>query len=201
MIAMLSWSEASGWPAEAEGGMGGPPPSPAPEPQVRELIESHFRVVWRALRRFGVRPALLDDAAQQVFATLVSKRALIEPGKERAFLLGVAFRVAANLRRAEARKPEVLLDDADLPAHPDPNPEELLELKRRRAVLDEVLDTLPEEQRAVFVLFELEGCSTSEIAEALDLPMGTVASRLRRARGRFAAKVRELQEQQKGVGT
>jgi RNA polymerase sigma-70 factor (ECF subfamily) len=201
MIAMLSWNEASGWRAEPEGGTGSPPLLPVPEPQVREVIASHFRVVWRALRRFGVRPALLDDAAQQVFATLVSKRALIEPGKERAFLLGVAFRVAANLRRAQARRPELALEDAELPAHPDPNPEELLELKRRRARLDEVLDALPEEQRAVFVLFELEGCSTSEIAEALELPMGTVASRLRRARGRFAAKVRELKKRDKGVGT
>jgi len=171
------------------------------DPEVHELVATHFRVVWRALRRFGVRPALLDDAAQQVFATLFSKRALIEPGKERAFLLGIAFRVAANLRRSEARKPEIGLEDSELPAHPDPNPEELLELKRRRALLDEVLDALPEEQRAVFVLFELEGCSTSEIAEALELPMGTVASRLRRARGRFAAKVRELQKLEKGVGT
>jgi len=201
MIAMLSWNEASGWRAESDGGRGTALVLAMPEPEARELITSHFRVVWRALRRFGVPPALLDDAAQQVFATLVSKRSLIGPGKERAFVLGIAFRVAANLRRSQARRQELALDDAELYAHPDPNPEELLELKRRRALLDVVLDSLSEEQRAVFVLFELEGCSTSEIAEALELPMGTVASRLRRARARFAAKVQEIRAQDQGVGT
>jgi RNA polymerase sigma-70 factor (ECF subfamily) len=201
MIAVLLSKAPGEWPARA-GGVDGPVPPPAlSDERLRELIATNFRVVWRALRRFGVPATTLDDAAQQVFATLSARLADVEPGKERAFVLGIAFRVAANMRRAVARRPELALEDGEPLAHPDPNPEELLELKRRRALLDQALDALSHDQRAVFVLFELEGCSMSEIADALSLPMGTVASRLRRGRDRFEAKVRELREQQKGVRT
>jgi RNA polymerase sigma-70 factor (ECF subfamily) len=55
--------------------------------------------------------------------------------------------------------------------------------------LDEVLDALPMDLRAPFVLFELEELSTAEIAAMLSVPAGTVASRLRRAREEFRAIV------------
>ena len=65
------------------------------------------------------------------------------------------------------------------------NPEELTERLEARALLDRVLDTMPEELRAVFVLFELEELSIDQTASLLILPRGTVATRLRRAREVF----------------
>lgn len=166
--------------------------------RLRSLVEPHFASLWRGLRRFGVPASSLDDALQQVLLVLATKLDRIERGKERAFLLGIAHGVSANFRRLHARRAEVAYEDDVVTVHPDPDPdpEALLELKHRRALLDEALDALSEDQRAVFVLFELEGCTMIEIAETLSLPMGTVASRLRRGRARFEEKVLELKRRE-----
>lgn len=170
--------------------------------QLRAIVEPHFSSAWRTLRRFGVPSAALDDAMQQVLMVVAAKLHQIEPGKERAFLLGTAHGIAANFRRLHARRAEVALEETDSGSHagPDPGPEELLELKHRRALLDEALDALPQDQRAVFVLYELEGCTMIEIAEVLSLPMGTVASRLRRGRARFEQKVLVLKRREEEGG-
>jgi RNA polymerase sigma-70 factor (ECF subfamily) len=67
-----------------------------------------------------------------------------------------------------------------------PAPDECVDQKRLREWLDEVLSAMPDDLRAVFVLFELEELSSQEIARHLELPVGTVASRLRRARDVFS---------------
>lgn len=155
--------------------------------QVRlaELVTAHFQVVWRTLRRLGLNEADADDGAQQVFLIVSKKLAVIEPGKDRSFVVGVAYRVAANARRAleKHRHEEIGVGHGSLGA--TETPEDLLERRQTRALLDEVLDAMPLPQRSVFVLFELEGMTTPEIAESLDLPLGTAASRLRRARELF----------------
>jgi RNA polymerase sigma-70 factor (ECF subfamily) len=163
------------------------------EARLAELLAGHFRMVWRALRRLGVPPAGVDDAAQEVFIIVSNKLALIEPGHERRFLYGVALRVAANARRARAARPESAEPELVDRAHePGPSPEALLDQKRAREQLDAVLDTLPDELRTAFVLIELEGCTGPELAELLDVPLGTAASRLRRARQAFHEAVSAL---------
>ena len=67
-----------------------------------------------------------------------------------------------------------------------PSPEEHLERQQARELLDTILDALPEELRAVLVLFELEGLEVREIAALQDIPIGTASSRLRRAREEFS---------------
>src|SRR5438093_6065586 len=66
------------------------------------MFEAHFALVWRSLRRLGVHPDAVDDAAQEVFVVASRRLAAIENGKEKAFLLGTALRVAADARRASA---------------------------------------------------------------------------------------------------
>jgi len=78
------------------------------------------------------------------------------------------------------------------PLDEKPGPDELLEWKRRRELLDEALDALDVELRSVFVLFELEDLSTADVSELLEIPPGTVASRLRRARVRFYERIEIL---------
>lgn len=162
---------------------------------VRGLFENHYGAIWRLLRRFGVPVAQLDDAAQEVFWVAARRFADIDPGREKAFLYGVALRVASNeLRRSqvsvELTRPlgELTLELADLA----PSPEESLEQRRALLLLDTALRQLPLELRSVLVLFELEGLEVSKIAEIEGIPLGTASSRLRRAREEFSAIAKRL---------
>ncbi|HWA78181.1 MAG TPA: sigma-70 family RNA polymerase sigma factor [Polyangiaceae bacterium] len=155
---------------------------------LRAAVEAHSQLVWRTLRRFGVEPRAVDDAVQHVFLTLTTQPNPPPPDKQRAFLVGACIRIAANARRARSRSREVL-DEIEPAGVERLNPEELLSWKQRRQALDVALDSLSLPQRSVFVLYELEGFSLPEIAESLELPLGTVTSRLRRARQAFEAWV------------
>lgn len=162
--------------------------APAAPLEFRALFEAQYASVWRLLRRFGVAHAQLDDAAQEVFWVTARRLPDIEPGREAAFLYGVALRVASNLLRRKKDVPELteraLL--SELPAEGS-CPEQALEQRRARALLDTVLARLPLELRTVFVLFELEGLPIRDIAELEEIPLGTAGSRLRRAREEFSA--------------
>jgi RNA polymerase sigma-70 factor, ECF subfamily len=176
-------------PAEPEE----PPPRRSAEDdrRIARALSDHFETVWRSLRRFGVSESLADDAAQRVYLAFAERLAVVELGRERAYLIGIAARIAANVRRQQARsreQPSEALDEAPSSGR---DPESLLLEQQRRQRLDEALATLPELQRQVFVLYELEGFSTPEIASALAIPLGTAASRLRRAREAFEQWVQE----------
>jgi RNA polymerase sigma-70 factor (ECF subfamily) len=165
----------------------------AREGALARLLQQNFRMVWRALRRLGVPAHSVDDAAQEVFLVASRKLETIVEGQERRYLYGVALRVAANARRARAARPETPLGDlVEETPGTTPSPEALLDRKRARKLLDEALEQLPDDLRTAFVLFELEGCSGPEVAELCEIPLGTAASRLRRAREAFQAAVSEL---------
>lgn len=158
--------------------------------RLRKMLDEHYDTVYHALRRFGVREAELEDTAQKTFLVASSKLDLIAPGCERAFLLATAANKAAHARRTQARRREVPEEDGSIAAIADhqPQPDELLEQKRRRTLFYQILSAMDTELQTIFVLFELEGMLTKDIATAMDLPMGTVASRLRRAREEFTEK-------------
>jgi RNA polymerase sigma-70 factor (ECF subfamily) len=141
--------------------------------------------VWRLLRRVGLSRPDADDAAQQVFLVASRRLPQLAPGKERSFLYGTAVRIAANLRRGLRRRRES--PEEELPVQSDATelPDELLERRRARAFLDELLEQLPEELRRVLVLAEIEQLTLAAIAELEQIPAGTAASRLRRAREAF----------------
>ena len=157
--------------------------------RIAHALEQHFATVWRALRRLGVHEGNADDAAQHVFMQLAQRIGIVEVGRERPYLLGIAMRVAANVRRQQARLREE--PTSELEPVQEGTPESLLEHEQRRQRLDEALSTLPDDQRQVFVLYELEGFSLPEIARTLEIPLGTATSRLRRARSSFEAWVDE----------
>jgi RNA polymerase sigma-70 factor, ECF subfamily len=163
-----------------------------PGRRIAALVAHHHALVWRCLRRLGVPESDADDASQQVF--LVAHRRLTEiaPVSERSFLVQTALRVAADFRRSQKRRREE--GGVDLPALPDTtaNPEELLDRSRARAMLDRALEAMPGDLRAVFVLFEIEELTMAEIANVIEIPAGTVASRLRRAREVFRETVAHM---------
>jgi RNA polymerase sigma-70 factor (ECF subfamily) len=197
------------WPAEGNVGHSStrvnpsslPRPALAPEAarRFRALVDANFSLVWRFLRGLGVPPRDVDDAAQQVFLVAAQRLDRIHVGSERAFLLATARGTAANARRAHARMREIADDDA-LAGRVDAraNPEQSASLKQARVLLDRFLDALSEDVRSVFVLFELEGMTMAAIAELLETPPGTVASRLRRGREDFQAVVKRFQAQRGG---
>lgn len=169
------------------------PLAAADKRRLTSIVQEQFDFIWRSLRRLGVPVSEVDDCAQQVFWVASRKLASIAIGSERAFLFATALRVASDARRSRGRRREVPEDDADPPFDDAPRPDEIAEQRRARAVLDEVLAAMPMELRAVFVLFELEEMSTAEIATLLEIPTGTVASRLRRAREEFQRLVGRMQ--------
>lgn len=164
------------------------PPDPDPE-RTRALVDGHFRFVWRLLRRLGLTEADADDVAQQVFVVATNKFDVVVAGSERGFLYRTAVHLASRLRRSRGRRREDPSEGLEHMSSAEPDLDELVDRRRARALLDSVLEHMPEDQRTVFVLFEIEQLTSVEIASVLELPVGTVASRLRRAREQFQAEL------------
>jgi RNA polymerase sigma-70 factor (ECF subfamily) len=159
-----------------------------------EWFRDHVQTLWRFVLRLGVPRHAIDDLVQEAFIIATRRQADIGPGQERSFLLATAVRLSSNYRqRAYVRREVNQGDGFEHSASPHPNAEQLLIEKRSRELLDQVLAELSDPHRAVFVLFELEGFSVPEIAELLQLPLGTVSSRLWRARARFSESAALLQ--------
>lgn len=169
-----------------------PAASRARDARLRAVVDGHFDFIGRSLRNLGVVDADVDDALQQVFLVVARRLDDVAEGAERSFLFQVAVRIASRMRRGRARRreigEEVLVDHADAAA----GPEAIADARRAHALLDELLEELDLELRTVFVLYEVEELTTAKIAALLELPVGTVASRLRRAREAFAAKAERL---------
>lgn len=174
----------------------GPMPSPSTrmltrEQRVEDLFRTHYPFVRRVLRYWGVPPAGLEDAAQDVFVVVTrSIERMHEDVEERSWLLGIARRVARNHRRSSLRrKIRRLALRAEVDVAPTPS---LSSRHERAALAVQLLQELPERQREVLVLADLEGWTAPEIADALELKLNTVYSRLRLARRRLEARRAEL---------
>jgi RNA polymerase sigma-70 factor (ECF subfamily) len=137
----------------------------------------------------------VDDATQRVFLVANEKLASIRPGSERSFLVAVARRVASHTRRANQRREAA--HQRFFETQPvAPATEGHARRTEARDLLDRVLDKMPDDLRSVFVLFELEELTIDEVAAALSLPRGTVATRLMRARMVFLERAKSLE----GIG-
>ena len=154
---------------------------------LERLVRDHHAFVWRSAQRLGVPAADVEDVVQEVFILASNKLETIR--HERGFLFQTCIYAVGHVRRRKQRRYEVL-DDERVQAEVDatPTPEQQLERAQSRAVLQMILDTMPDELRAVFILFELERLTVPEISEMIGAPQGTVASRLRRAREIFMSR-------------
>jgi RNA polymerase sigma-70 factor (ECF subfamily) len=157
--------------------------------RLTRVAQEHLDFVWRCLRRFGVPAADADDAAQQVFLVAADKLSDVPVERERAFLFATAARIAANARRSIRRRQSAYDSLSMAPEEQSVSQDELSDQLRARALLDQVMADMPEDLREVFVLFEIEEISIQDIATTLDIPIGTVGSRLRRARQAFQQAV------------
>jgi RNA polymerase sigma-70 factor (ECF subfamily) len=168
----------------------------APALSVAEVYAANARYVWTSLRRLGVPPADLEDVCQEVFVVVHRKFAGFDGRSQvRTWLYGIALRCASSYRRSRARR-EVLSAELDAESV-DAAQLESVEKKDARALLDDVLDTLDDDKRAVFVLYELEELPMSEVAEAVGCPLQTAYSRLHAARQKVKHEIARVAAREK----
>ncbi len=163
----------------------------SPETRLRGMVTAHFDFVWRNLRRIGTSAADADEFTQEAFVIASRRLGDIFPHAERSFLLTTALRIASTHRRGASREQARIELSSRITPEPPPSPEDALSERQARARLDEILAAMDLDLRAVFVLYELEELTAPMIAELLELKLGTVSSRLRRAREFFKELTRE----------
>ena len=113
----------------------------------------------------------------------------------RSFLYGTALRMASTLRRNSRRRERFIQSVQAEPEATNRTPHDELERRQALDLLDMILQTLEDEQREVFVLCEIEELTAPQVASIVGIPVGTVASRLRRARQTFADELKRLKAQ------
>jgi RNA polymerase sigma-70 factor, ECF subfamily len=170
----------------------------AAEAQFEAVFTAHAAFVWRTLRRFGVPPAELDDACQEVFIVVHRRLGEFEGRSQlRTWLYEIARRTALSTRRARRRtEHEPLETQAEPHDEVAPTPLERAEDREALAWLEATLATLDDDKREAFVLHELEDLTLADAARALGAPLNTVHARVQaawrtidtRARQRFGPR-------------
>jgi len=186
-------------PAEAAPALD-PPPA---DPRVDALFVEFSSRVYGLARRFGFTPEEAEDGVQEVFLKVQRKIATFRGDAALStWLYRVAVNVLRDHRRRLQRQKRVLplrgAPDQEEPVEAgiegdEPSPGERMERAERAALVRAALERLPDRFREVLVLRELEGLSYRDIGRILDLPQGTVESRIHRARLRLAADLKRLE--------
>ena len=145
------------------------------------LYQRHAPRVFRLLRQLCGNATEAEDLTQETF--LAAHKALAAWRGEGAFgtwLCGIAYKRCANARRGREQTLELLEDHLELP---DPDSDPLLHCTRRERerLVEQAIQELPPVCRDVFVLVKVEGFSYREVAQLLEVPLGTVQSRIWRA--------------------
>ncbi len=151
-----------------------------------ELVHRHGQMVLGVCRRVLDNRHDAEDCFQAAFLVLVRKAATIQPREMVGnWLYGVAYRTALEAKKMAARRRNRERRKFDM-ARPDADHDRWQDLQ---PVLDQELSRLPSKYRGVLVACDLEGRTRKEVAQALGLPEGTVASRLARARALLAKRL------------
>ncbi len=161
-------------------------------PSFEAVYTAELDYVAQSLRRLGASDAVLEDLTHDVFMSVLARLPQYDPARPlRPWLFGIAFRVASAWRHRASTARE---QGGPLPEVGDPavNLEEQVARDQARSLVLRALDAVDADQRAVFVLHELDGWRAPEIAEALAIPLNTAYSRLRLARQRFNAAFEQL---------
>jgi len=153
------------------------------------LVSRWHGPLWRYARHLLGDDDRAADVSQDIWLRVVRGIGrLREPAKLRAWLFGIARRaVMDRLRLVYAAPGAEVTDVADEAAPPD----DRLELEERHRALDEEIDQLPVIERDVLVLFYLQNLSLQQLAEVMDVPIGTIKSRLFRARRLLRQRLEE----------
>ena len=160
------------------------------------IYREHYATIWRFLLHLGVRKSDVPDVTHNVFLIAYRKLGGFEHRSSvRTWLCGIALRVARDFQQSAAVRLEVT--ESEVPAGSSRGSSDSIDAlhqKQQLALAERLLDSLPAEQREVFVLHELEQLTGPEIAELMGSPLNTVRTRLKRARDTFRQRVAELKE-------
>jgi RNA polymerase sigma-70 factor, ECF subfamily len=165
--------------------------TPHPEPQCERiaaetLFQAYAGFVAKFLQHLGVPLRDVDDLVQDVFMTVHRKGGYVAgAAMPRTWLAAIAVRMAQNSRRAQRRGRHFTACLAQELVPESADPAKQVELQRGLESVQRALENMPVEQRAAFVLYELQGETCESIAAAWNVPLGTVYSRLHSARRTF----------------
>lgn len=162
--------------------------APTSAPNWREFYESHWSFVFSASRRLGGPAIDAEDVLQEVF--IVAHRRFAEFRQEssvRTWLYGITFNVIRDQRRSWYRRRRLADAFAWIIRKPQETPESRAQITSEARRLYRLLDKIPESEREVFLLREVEALSIEETAEVLQLTVAVVRSRHASARKRFVA--------------
>jgi RNA polymerase sigma-70 factor, ECF subfamily len=166
------------------------PPPAGERPELDTVYRDYLDFVWRNARRLGCEDDWADDAVHEVFLVVARRLGDFEGRSSlRTWLFAIVYRVVQRMRRDRATYARRLREYAvERRGEPRVVPQTRDDAAR---LLRGLLSRLDEPKRLVFILAELEGFTTAEIAEAIGLRPGTIDSRLRAARielGRMARR-------------
>lgn len=160
------------------------------KPTFEKIVSENTSFVRRTLGQLGVPTRCLADVEQEVYRGVYRGLPAFDPALAvqpeaaiRSWLFGICERQAANHRRSEIRRGEILVSVDELDTAGDaPSTEDSLIEEERKALLHRLLATLEPRRRAVVVAYELEGIPMNEVAAAIGIPVNTAWNRLRLAR-------------------
>ena len=157
------------------------------------LYLRHAPFLLRVATRLLGSSEAAQDVVHEVFVTALRAGAMGQEPER--WLYGVAKNLVRRHLRGESRRvrahARMAEEDAARPAHEGPG-DEVLERKRKAEQIRACIESLPIDQREVFVLYEIEGLEGAAIAALVDVPENTVWSRLRLARERFKDRWTQL---------
>lgn len=152
------------------------------------LVEKYQRQVYNlALRMLSEVPAA-EDATQEAFLSAFRGIGKFRGGSFRAWLLRIAANACRDQLRAWRRRPATSLDALELEPEADRDAQSPEDYALRRELGEKIasaLAALPTDQRLAVILYDIEGLSYEEIAQVMNSSLGTVRSRLSRARARL----------------
>ncbi|HEU4401859.1 MAG TPA: sigma-70 family RNA polymerase sigma factor [Candidatus Polarisedimenticolia bacterium] len=154
------------------------------------LVRRYQRLVATAALRMGVARQEVEDVANEVFYKVFRNLKRYEP---RHALSTWLYRITVNaaLDHKRGRRHDALAEEVPASlADNRPSPHDEADEEQRARLLQEALGRIPGHYRAPLVLAHIEGLSVDEVARILDLPEGTVKSRLFRARAMLKAMIR-----------
>jgi RNA polymerase sigma-70 factor (ECF subfamily) len=155
------------------------------------VFEAQVDYIHRTLRGLGANRSDIDDLVQEVLLVMWRRRASYDAQRPlRPWIAGIAFRAVQEQRRRTAR--ELLVDAPDMLADV-PSTDEQMEAAQTRQLVYEALSRVPERQRIVLVMHEIDGQPIRDIAHALGIPRFTLYSRLQGGLKAFAREMRREQ--------